>query len=79
MDGVVANRSQESGSVQLRHHHVGQHQSRTRLARGVERLIAIRNRMHLVSVVEQVPEVVAHVGVVVGQMISYVFRSGRPR
>ena len=50
---VVANGSQQAKSIQLRHHDVGQHQSRTQLARGFQRLVAISNRVHLISIAEQ--------------------------
>ena len=52
---VVANGSQQAESIQLRHHDVRQHQSRTQQARGFQRLAAIRNRVHLISIAEQPP------------------------
>ena len=75
---IVANGSQQGEPVQLRHHHVRQDQRRTQAPRGVERLTAIRDRVHLVSAAQQVPEVLTHVGVVVGHDNQFTCR-GRLR
>ena len=74
--GVFANRSQQAKSIQLRHHDVRQHQSRAQLARGVQRLAAIRNGVHLISIAEQPHEVFAHVRVVIGHHDQFPFRPG---
>ena len=53
-------------SIQLRHHDVRQHQGRPQESRGLQCLAAIRDRVHLISTAQQVPEVLAHVRVVIG-------------
>ena len=71
---VVSQSSQHTESIQLRHHDVGQHQSRPQASRGVERLAPIRDRVHLISTAQQVPEVLAHVRVVIGHDDRFALR-----
>ena len=62
---VLAKGSQQSEPVQARHHDIGQQQGRPQQPGGLQRLAAIRNRMHLIAAIQQAPEVLAHVRVVV--------------
>src|SRR5262245_30576722 len=64
MSGMLArgssNGSQDAESIQQRHHYVGQHQGGPQASRGVQRLGAIRDRVHLISAGQQMPDVLAH-------------------
>ncbi len=66
--GIAPDTAQHAKAVELRHHHVSQHQIRRPHARRRQRGLAILDRIDIVTLGdEQSSNVVAHVGIVVGQ------------
>ena len=63
---IGADRLKQAESVEPRHHHIGEDEVRTPRAGGVERRLAVRNRLHLIACGQQAPHIIQHIGVVVG-------------
>src|SRR5262249_26578425 len=73
---VGAQFAQQPEAVKIRHHHVGQHEVGRALTNRIQRRFSVGNGFNFVLPAEQPPQVIAHVGVVVGQQNSGIGRRG---